>query len=178
LDSQFTKFDGQLKEWKQFNRKFIDSLEYPNPPGEILTAQGLSEDQRMLRLESHTSFLKFHGIEKYFGTSGPGDSSNKKLSQDSLKQIERLEEEEVKGLGGRDEWYKSLFGLEDYGVQSEPSKNEKQRLESHLTPIIVKYQPDDALKDIPGDAILSQPNVFMSYLLQSSKSDTSQLASS
>lgn len=132
----------------------------------------------MLRLESHTSFLKYHGIEKYFGTSGPGDSSNKKLSQYSLKQIERLEEEEVKGLGGRDEWYKSLFGLEEYGVQSEPSKNGKQRLESHLTPIIVKYQPDDALKDIPEDAIISQPNVFMSYLLESSKSDTSQLASS
>jgi len=61
-------------------------------------------------------------------------------------------------------------------VSAGPSGGGKQRLESHLTPITIKVE--DSSKDFSSDAVLTQPNIFMSYFAETSKSDANQLASS
>lgn len=74
LDSQFTKLDGQLKEWENFNKSFLFALEYPSPPEDVYL-----KSERLEKLEKHSAFLKFHGIEKYFTNQGNLEQSGKKL---------------------------------------------------------------------------------------------------
>jgi hypothetical protein len=60
------------------------------------------------------AYLRFNGLEKLIEGGAKTSLTNRKLNADGRKMIEKLEEEEIDSLGGREDWFKSMFGLGEF----------------------------------------------------------------
>lgn len=114
MENCSSKLDSQLDEWNNFNSDFMKNLENPPIPENLQKMNLLSTDEKEFQLEQNLAYLRFNGLEKLVATSSSSRLKNKKLSAEGRKMIEKLEEEEINSLGGREDWFKSMFGLGEY----------------------------------------------------------------